>query len=529
MFKSVLNYYNALSIAKKLKFMGTSTAAIAGVISILFIFTYQYSNEKREIEKGMETLSMIVADNIAPALLFYDTEFIDQALSSLTHKEKIKQAYAFDSTWDVLGNYRSHISSLEDKESIERLKSVDRYLWEGRTFYIVVDIISEGKQIGHLAVVASLDEFFGRIFKETSIIALIVALSILITYRFRAVLRDSLLMPIARLNESTNEIIETKSMTNKVEVFNDDEIGELAKNFNIMLDNQNSIQQELQDSHEMLEQQVQERTAQLQAKTNELEALNHELDDKIKEAVAKNSEQEQMLIQQSRSAAMGEMIGNIAHQWRQPLNALGLLMQNLYYSFESDELDLEQMERSMEKGQKLMQNMSKTIDDFRDFFKPNKEIEHFSVSSAINSAVELVSASYKNHNIELKQLLDESLMLDGYPNEFAQVLLNILSNAKDALDVNSIEDAYVHIKCHSTDDAVIVEITDNAGGIDEKIVEKIFDPYFTTKHQDVGTGIGLYMSKMIIENNMHGKITVINMEKGAKFTISMPLAKDKMC
>lgn len=240
-------------------------------------------------------------------------------------------------------------------------------------------------------------------------------------------------------------------------------------------------------------------------------------------------EKDRLLFQQSRQAAMGEMIGNIAHQWRQPLNALGLLMQNTYYSFESGELDEEQLRRSTEKGQRLMQNMSQTIDDFRDFFKPNKEVEHFSVSSAVNNAVELVSASYKNSAITLERILDDELMLDGYPNEFSQVFLNILSNAKDALQITSPDKAAVRIKSYNTDKSVIVEIEDNAGGIDEKIIQKIFEPYFTTKHRDVGTGIGLYMSKMIIENNMNGKIKVVNTVEGARFTITIPFLGEQEC
>jgi len=240
-------------------------------------------------------------------------------------------------------------------------------------------------------------------------------------------------------------------------------------------------------------------------------------------------QKDQLLFQQSRQAAMGEMIGNIAHQWRQPLNALGLLLQNIYYSYESGELDKKQLERSVEKGQMLIQNMSKTIDDFRNFFKPNKEVEHFRLSEAINSAADLVSASYKNNNIDLELTLDDELMLDGYPNEFAQVLLNILSNAKDALQSKGIRDAHVRIKSYNMDETVMVEIDDNAGGIDNAIIKKIFDPYFTTKLQDAGTGIGLYMSKMIIENNMHGKITAANTEYGAKFIISIPFEGKKKC
>jgi len=268
---------------------------------------------------------------------------------------------------------------------------------------------------------------------------------------------------------------------------------------------------------------VQARTQELNKKSKELESLNKSLDHRIKEAVKTNSEQEQMLIQQSRSAAMGEMIGNIAHQWRQPLNALNLLMQNIYFAFESGELELEELERLTTKGERLMKNMSKTIDDFRDFFKPNKEKRVFDISEGIRQSVDLISVNYKSHNIKLEQKLDSKARVLGYENEFAQVVLNILANAKDIIKEKHIKDAEVSIESYCKDKKVIIEIQDNAGGVPEEILPKVFDPYFTTKHKDEGTGIGLYMSKTIIEKNMSGILSVSNKDAGACFTITLNL------
>jgi PAS domain S-box-containing protein len=233
-------------------------------------------------------------------------------------------------------------------------------------------------------------------------------------------------------------------------------------------------------------------------------------------------QKEQLLFQQSKSAAMGEMISNIAHQWRQPLNALSLTIQNIYYSYESNQLDIKQLKHSTDKAEKLMLSMSQTIDDFRDFFKPNKIHEEFNISSTINKTIDLISASYKNSNIVLTKTLEEKLITHGHSNEFSQVLLNILNNSKDAIQANNIFNPNVSITSYHNNDAAIIEIEDNAGGINPNIINKIFEPYFTTKAQDIGTGIGLYMSKMIIEKSMHGKIDVSNTKQGTKFTITLP-------
>ncbi len=232
-------------------------------------------------------------------------------------------------------------------------------------------------------------------------------------------------------------------------------------------------------------------------------------------------QKDSLLQQQSRQAAMGEMIGNIAHQWRQPLNALGLVLQNIYFEHQMGTVDDLFMERSVDKGKRLIQTMSKTIDDFRNFFKPNKLKERFNISEVINTMVDLIGASYQNNGIALELALDDSLEIEGYSGEFSQVILNIMSNAKDAFIENSIVDKKVIISSHRESNNIIIEISDNAGGIPKDIIQKIFDPYFSTKEEGKGTGIGLYMSKTIIETNMRGKLSVKNINQGVIFKITL--------
>jgi PAS domain S-box-containing protein len=232
-------------------------------------------------------------------------------------------------------------------------------------------------------------------------------------------------------------------------------------------------------------------------------------------------EKEQMLLQQSRQAAMGEMISNIAHQWRQPLNALGLTVQQLPLFYDLGEFTREFLEKNVNSSMKLIQHMSKTIDDFRNYFRPDKEKVKFYLSESITDTLSLVNASFKDQNIDIEIIAKHDAVIYGYRNEFAQVLLNILNNARDALIEREIKDPRVTITICEESNRAILTVTDNAGGIPEENLSKIFDPYFSTKGPQAGTGVGLYMSKNIIEKNMGGTLTVRNIGDGAEFRIEV--------
>jgi signal transduction histidine kinase len=259
----------------------------------------------------------------------------------------------------------------------------------------------------------------------------------------------------------------------------------------------------------------------LEEREADLRHLNETLEQRVAEEVAKNREKDGMLIQQSRLAAMGEMIGNIAHQWRQPINALTLLLSNIKDAYNYNELDQEYLDKAVKNGQQIIQKMSTTIDDFRNFFRPNKEMQNFRACEGVAEAVKMVEQSFQSHNIEISLVRSGGpCEVTGYPNEFAQVVLNALTNAKDAIVSRKIA-GKVHIRVEKGPDAVTVFIRDNGGGIPEGILGKVFDPYFTTKEK--GTGIGLYMSKMIMDN-MDGDIAIRNVEDGAEVSIRVPLA-----
>lgn len=232
-------------------------------------------------------------------------------------------------------------------------------------------------------------------------------------------------------------------------------------------------------------------------------------------------QRDQMLIQQSRLAAMGEMISNIAHQWRQPLNKLALLAQDLPMSCRAGELSTDYLDASVQKMMEAIGHMSRTIDNFRNFFSPEKEKVDFNILVAVEKTLALLDFSMNQLQVRLEIVTAGHPVISGYPNEYSQVLLNILVNARDAFVEREVENPRIRIDIGMEGDESVLTITDNAGGIPEEIMDKIFDPYFTTKGPDRGTGIGLYMSKMIIEKNMGGSLSAGNVPGGARFRIAV--------
>ena len=255
-----------------------------------------------------------------------------------------------------------------------------------------------------------------------------------------------------------------------------------------------------------------------------IKASEQELAQRVKEEVDKNREKEKILIQQSKLAAMGEMLGAIAHQWRQPLNHISLLLHFVRDLFISGKLDIPSMRHYTDEAKAQIEYMSQTIDDFRNFYEPSKDRANFQIIAALHGAVQIVKHQFSHYGISLHVRGDECEIV-GYENEFKQVILNILSNAKDAILLKSEQKPMkgeIILTCKSYEKEVIVTICNNGGNINEDIMERIFEPYFTTKFETQGTGIGLYMCKTIIETNMQGRIEAHNNQEGVCFTLQLP-------
>lgn len=263
----------------------------------------------------------------------------------------------------------------------------------------------------------------------------------------------------------------------------------------------------------------------VQQQTKELQELNTNLEKRVEEEVAKNKEKQKMLFWQSRMASLGQMLGNIAHQWRQPLAELSLVMFNMKKA--SNLRDDAKVKELYGESKELIQNMSNTIEDFTNFFNPQKQKESFEVKVAIGESLNILRKVIEKEDISVYTTIEKDCRVIGVPNELSQVIVNLVQNAKDAFIQKEIKNKNIDIilteqKLNGKNYALL-EIIDNALGIEESVADKIFEPYFTTKHKSQGTGLGLFMSKMIIEKSLNGTLHHENYKKGSVFKIRIPM------
>jgi two-component system, NtrC family, C4-dicarboxylate transport sensor histidine kinase DctB len=258
-------------------------------------------------------------------------------------------------------------------------------------------------------------------------------------------------------------------------------------------------------------------------KTKELKELNKTLEHRVKDEIKKNEEKQKLLFLQSRMASLGQMLGNIAHQWRQPLTELNLTLFNMKKFFNTDEK--EKLDELYLESKNLISTMSSTIDDFSNFFNPQKDKKSFKIKKAVDEAILILKKVIEDITLKINVPLNYQVV--GVLNELTQVIINLIQNSKDAFIINNINNKIIEIRL--SEEKILdkkyakLEIIDNAGGISKDNLDKIFDPYFTTKHKSQGTGLGLFMSKMIIEKSLEGEMTHKNFKNGSNFTIIIPL------
>jgi PAS domain S-box-containing protein len=258
-----------------------------------------------------------------------------------------------------------------------------------------------------------------------------------------------------------------------------------------------------------------------QGKANRMVGFHTDIT-KQKELEAELVAQEEMMISQSRHVAMGEMIGMIAHQWRQPITVIAMGANNMLADIALESVDIENFKQQSQQILKQTQYLSKTIDDFRTFFRPNKEKDKVKIIDIFQEARQIIGKSLESHNIDLVIVDNSNEELLTYSRELLQVVLNLLKNAKEALEAKNMKSAWIHVTIESQGDTIITTVCDNGGGIEVGLFERIFEPYFSTKDAKTGTGLGLHMSKTIIEKHLHGSIRASNRNGGACFTMIVP-------
>ena len=484
------------------KFRSIKYKLFRGIILSFIIFLiidifYVYTKTQNELESELYDLNTYVAKTVEKQI---SRDFFNY---NYTKVKYVLDSYINRMIEDIIIlNKDSYIFAQKNKDGIEfkKLENFEKIKDNSNKFEYVYEMKLSNKTTGFI-VVKNNQKLYLKDFKKDleQIVILIFSMIIvlvIVLYSFNKIV----IRPIKILTEDINkkELDESLEMNYK----NNDEIGYLStifeKNHNRVIDLNKDINKELEN----------------------IKSMNMTI-----------KKQETLLSEQSKMAAMGEMIGNIAHQWRQPLSLISTASTGAKLQKEMDCLSDEQLNKALTAINDSAQYLSTTIDDFRSFFNPKDDREkEFYISNTISKTFHLINAQFTSKEIDIIQNI-ENYRLISIENELVQVLINILNNARDALLTKEGQKRLIFINTYQKDKVSYIKILDNAGGIEKSIINRIFEPYFTTKHQSLGTGIGLYMSKEIIHKHLNGNLSVSN-EKytyegveytGASFTIGISL------
>ena len=504
-----MGLFENLPIKRRLMLIGLVTNGVAVILLSVTLAVSEWASYRNRAMTTLAVHAGVIADNAAPALMFSDEKAAREVLARLG----IETTMVYASLRSNAGITVAQFQLPGRRKLPPTLPAPDEHLFFADQLVYAKNVVNAGETLGILYLQADLQEVYWEMSKKLVLIAVAMAVSLALALFLFTRFQKSISDPIHDLVDAMRRVTQENDYSVQARALGRDEFGVLAQGFNTMLKAIRERESALAAYRSGLEEAVRQRT-------EELKQLNESLELRVQEEVAKNRDKDHLLIQQSRFAAIGEMIGNIAHQWRQPINALTLLLTNIKDAYEFNELDQTYLDKSVNTGRTIIQRMSTTIDDFRNYFRPNKEKARFSVNEAVADALSIMEAALKNSMISVSLTAQESVIAHGYRNEYSQVLLNLLSNAKEAIQHQDNGGGQIHIAILDNEGTAEVIVEDSAGGIPHDILPRIFDPYFTTKEK--GTGIGLYMSKMIIEHSMGGTISACNIEGGARFSVMTP-------
>ncbi len=419
---------------------------------------------------------------------------------------------------EYISQQKSILSSHLYKKFILNNKKYTQIIFNGRDSKNNIGVYGISKRLGWYIIVKESHNFIFETFNALMwFIVLFIVLLLIVSIYFSIRLSKSILKPLDSVGSMMDKIAHGKYLQD-IDKTNYIELNKLTSNFKLMQQKIYNRENMLQKFNEQLEDTVYE-------KTIELKQINDSLEDKIKIEVRKNIQQEKQIFESSKMVQMGEMIGNIAHQWRQPLSVISTAASGIKVNYKFGLLKDKDIPEHMDAIVNSTQFLSETIDTFRNFIKEKKEIKEIELSKRIQDVLNIINASLGNNNIQIQTNLQsiELIKLTMTVGELDQVIINIINNSKDVLVERKIDDAWIKLKVIKSEKKVIITIEDNGGGIDKNILPKIFDPYFTTKHKSQGTGLGLHMSYKIVTDSLNGKIYVENTSFGAKFFIKLPL------
>jgi len=516
------------------KFITGFCLLILLIVSALFIFMHSQLDLYllKELDKRGMSIARYLADDSITPILTENGLSLQLLVNECREREPdVAYIYVVNSRSEVIAHtfgdfFPDDVLKTDHpgQEGIQLLKSGHERLRD------VAVMIQQGK-LGRLHVGLSenmIDRDMRRVFIDAlPYVAAMICLGLVAALFVAA----TITRPLSKLEKSAR-MVGSGNLDWIIDIRTKDEIGELASTFNNMtaalretIQGQKMVEEELARKAAMLTKEIAQREKiqdELSVKQQQLEELNTTLEERIHHTLMEIRRKDEMLIEQNRLASMGEMLNNIAHQWRQPLNNVSLIIQNVQLAHDVGELTKESLAEEVKVAMEIIQYMSRTIDDFRNFFRQDKSKKAFSLKAAVTGAIEFMAPSLTQSGIDIElQMEADDIEAYGYANEYSQVLLNIINNTKDMVKEREPEAPRISIRIFSEQNCSVVTVRDNCGGIDINALPKIFDPYFTTGKKIPGTGIGLYMSKTIIEQNMGGSLTARNINDGAEFQIKL--------
>ncbi|MCI4624504.1 MAG: HAMP domain-containing histidine kinase [Candidatus Magnetoovum sp. WYHC-5] len=497
-----------MKISFKYKFIYSFVTIELAFLTMIILLNFHtlHNTEHKLLYEKIDASTMLFGELIKTPLMIYDLATIDNEVKMFSSLKNVDTIIVQDKNDRVLSTFtKGHTDNIQtllnNNIALDKKIKINGQIYIAKEFLLV----EEGIHIGNMKILFNITESKEVIIFNTKVTFLIALFEIIVSLFVSFLIGYKLTDALSRLTLVTKQITENEDRIVNINIKSGDEVETLS----------NSIQ--------LMHEKIFVRNKKIAETTQELKELNANLEKRISEEVQRNKEKDVLMMSKFRWVAMGEMLVNISHYWRQPIAAISAIAQDIIDAHKYNELDSAYLRHSVDNVVMITKDMSTMIDFFKDSYKFSDEVEDFNLSTTIRNCIKLIDASLKSENIVLHADIHEEVIVRGIPGEFSQALLNILINSKEAIVLNKIPSGIINISldklaynCKS-----VLIITDNGGGILEEYIDKIFDPYFSTKNKTAGTGLGLYNTKVTIENIMHGSIAVYNIEGGVAFRIEV--------